>query len=108
MIVRFNCPVARAYRFVEVTGDPAIDNLPLANRCTQAPPDNDPATLPNADGQLAFLPETVSFGATQDLRIGTTGLVTPLTGGLPAVIGVTNGTMVGQISVSATGRVQVQ
>lgn len=108
IIVRFNCPVARAYRFIEVTGDPAIDNLALADRCAQAPPDADPATLPNADGQLSFLPETVTFTATQDLRIGTTGLVTPLAGGLPAVIGVTNGAMVGQVTVSATGRVQVQ
>jgi type II secretion system protein H len=108
MIVRFNCPVARAYRFVEVTGNAAIDNLAAADRCAQPPPDADPATLPNADGPMSFLPETVSFTATQDLRIGPTGIVTPLAGGLPAVIGVTNGAMVGQVTVSATGRVQVQ
>lgn len=108
MIVRFNCPVARAYRFVEVTGDPAIDALGNAARCSMAPADADPATLPNADGSLSFLPETITFNATQDLRISTTGVVTPLAGGLPASIGVTNGAMNGQITVTSSGRVTVQ
>lgn len=105
MIVRFNCPAARMYRFIEVTGVPAIDNA--ADRCAAPPPDADPATLPNADGPMAYLPETMTFGATQDLRIGTTGLITPLAGGMPALITVTNGTLTRQITVSATGRVQM-
>lgn len=108
MIVRFNCPVARAYRFIEVTGDPAIDDAALAVRCAFPPADGDPATLPNSDGLPAFLPDTINFGATQDLRITPTGTVTPLTGGMPAVIGVTNGAMARQITVSVAGRVQVQ
>lgn len=108
MIVRFNCPVARAYRFIEVTGDPAIDDAALAVRCAFPPADADPATLPNSDGPLRYLPDTITFGATQDLRIAPTGTVTPLTGGMPAVIGVTNGAMAGQITVSVAGRVQAQ
>jgi prepilin-type N-terminal cleavage/methylation domain-containing protein len=106
MIVRFNCPSARAYRFVEVTGDPAIDSA--ADRCSFPPADSNPATLPNADGPLSLLPETMTFAATQDLRIGTTGVVTPLAGAMPALIQVTNGALTGQITVSASGRVQMQ
>lgn len=108
IIVRFNCPQPRAYRFVEVTGDPAIDNLALATRCLVAPADADPATLPNADGPISFLPETIAFTATQDLRILPTGTVQPIAGGLPAVITVSNGAMTRQVNISATGRVQVQ
>jgi prepilin-type N-terminal cleavage/methylation domain-containing protein len=108
IIVRFNCPQPRAYRFVEVTGDPAIDNLALATRCLVAPPDADPNTLPNADGPISFLPETISFAASQDLRIMPTGSVTPIAGGMPAIISVTNGAMTGQVSVTTSGRVQVQ
>ncbi|MEX2272362.1 MAG: prepilin-type N-terminal cleavage/methylation domain-containing protein [Vicinamibacterales bacterium] len=106
MIVRFNCPAARQYRFIEVTGNAAIDTDP--DRCAFPPADSDPATLPNSDGLPAMLPDTMAFGATQDLQIGPTGLITPLAGGMPALIQVTNGTITGQITVSATGRVQMQ
>ena len=106
MIVRFNCPAARQYRFVEFTGDPVIDNA--ANRCAAPYPDPDPVALPNNDGPPRWLPDTMNFGAVQDLRISTTGLVTPLAGGVPAVIQVTNGALTRQITVSAAGRVQSQ
>jgi Tfp pilus assembly protein FimT len=106
ILVRFNCPGPRQYRFVEFTGNAAIDNA--ADRCSAPYPDADPANLPNNDGPPAYLPETMSFGAVQDLRIGTTGLITPLTGGMPALIQVTDGAITRQITVSAAGRVQVQ
>ena len=106
MLVRFNCPGPRQYRVVEFTGDAAIDNA--ADRCLAPWPDADPATLPNNDGPPAILPDTVSFGALQDLRISTTGLVTPLTGGMPAVIQVTNGARTRQLTVSAAGRVRME
>lgn len=106
MLVRFNCPGPRQYRVVEFTGDAAIDNA--ADRCLAPWPDADPATLPNNDGPPAVLPDTVSFGALQDLRISTTGLVTPLTGGMPAVIQVTNGARTRQLTVSAAGRVRME
>jgi Tfp pilus assembly protein FimT len=107
MLVRFNCPVAGMYRFIEVTGVAAIDNAALADRCSVPPADADPATLPNADGPLSILPDTMTFGATQDLRIAPTGQIAPLAGGMPAVITVTNGTLTRQITVSASGRVQM-
>src|SRR5687768_3363792 len=105
MLVRFNCPGPGMYRVVEFTGVPAIDTA--ADRCAAPYPDDDPAVLPNVDGPPAVLPDTMAFGAIQDLRISTTGQVTPLTGGMPAVIEVTNGSRVGQITVSAAGRVQL-
>lgn len=105
MIVRFNCPGARQYRFIEFTGNAAIDNA--ADRCAAAWPDPDPATLPNNDGPPMYLPENISFGAVQGLRIAPTGVITPLTGGMPALIEVTDGSMVGQLTVSAAGRVQL-
>jgi hypothetical protein len=103
MLVRFNCPGPGMYRVVEFTGIPAIDTA--ADRCSAPYPDDDPVALPNVDGPPAVLPETMTFGATQDLRISTTGQFTPLSGGMPAVIQVTNGVRVGQITVSAAGRV---
>lgn len=106
MLVRFDCPGPNMYRVVEFTGVPAIDTA--ADRCSAPWPDPDPATLPNVDGPPAVLPDTMTFALTQDLRISTTGQVTPLAGGMPAIIRVTNGTRVGQITVSAAGRVQVQ
>jgi Tfp pilus assembly protein FimT len=106
MLVRFNCPGPGMYRVVEFTGDPGIDDA--ADRCSAPWPDQDAATLPNVDGPPAYLQGAITFGATQDLRITTTGSVTPLTGGMPALIEVTNGSIVGQITVSAAGRVQMQ
>lgn len=106
MLVRFNCPGPGMYRVVEFTGIPAIDTA--ADRCSAPWPDPDPAALPNVDGPPAYLPDTMAFGLTQDLRISTTGQFTPLTGGMPALIEVTNGSRVGQITVSAAGRVQLQ
>lgn len=106
MEVRFNCPGPGMYRVIEVTGNPAIDTA--ADRCSAPWPDTDTTTLPNVDGPPAVLPDTMAFGLTQDLRVSTTGQFTPLAGGMPAVIEVTNGSRVGQITVSAAGRVQLQ
>lgn len=106
MLVRFNCPGPSMYRVVEFTGNPVIDNA--ADRCSAPWPDNDPVALPNVDGPPSYLPDTMAFGATQDLRISTTGQFTPLAGGMPALIEVTNGSRVEQITVSTAGRVQIQ
>jgi prepilin-type N-terminal cleavage/methylation domain-containing protein len=102
--VRFNCPGARSYRFVEVTGDPAIDNA--ADRCSFAWPDLDPNALPNRDGAPMLLPDGISFGPTQDLEVATSGRISPLAGAAPASIQVTNGTETRQITASAAGRIQ--
>ena len=106
MLVRFNCPGPGMYRVVEFTGNPAIDTA--ADRCAAPWPDTDPVALPNVDGSPAYLPDTMAFGVTQDLRVSTTGQFSPVSGGMPALIEVTNGSRVGQITVSAAGRVQMQ
>lgn len=106
MLVRFNCPAPGLYRFLEVTGNAGIDND--ANRCAYPPADNDPATLPNADGPLSALPEGMTFGAVQDLRISTLGQIQPLAGATPAVIVVTGGQQTRQVTAAVSGRVTIQ
>ena len=104
MRVRFNCPAAGQYRVLEVTGDGAIDND--ANRCSYPYPDTDPNAAPNLDGPIMYLPDGITFSATQDLQISTAGLITPMTGGTPAQIGVTDGLFARQLTVSTAGRIQ--
>ena len=104
MRVRFNCPAVRSYRAVEITGNAAIDDA--ADRCTLAWPDPDPNAAPNVDGPPMWLPDDITFGATQDLRISPAGVITPVTGAMPALIQVTDGTQTVQITVSAAGRIQ--
>jgi prepilin-type N-terminal cleavage/methylation domain-containing protein len=115
--VRFNCPAAGLTRIVEVTGDATIDNA--ANRCnTTAYPypaaDQDPATLPNSDGPLVFMPQQITFGAVQDLEISTIGRITPLTGcpacvaaAPPATVAVGNAHQEKRLTVSGSGQVEV-
>ena len=106
--VRFNCPAAGQYRVVEVVNNAAIDNA--ADRCSSTTypyPDPNPAALPDLDGPVMVLPGGVTFGGIQDLDIAPTGRVTALTGALPATIGVTNSYETRNLTVSATGRVQV-
>ena len=81
--VRFNCPAANQMRVVEVTGDAGIDGA--ANRCSigafpYPAPDQNRATLPNNDGPVVILAQTIRFGAVQDLEINTLGRIIPLTG----------------------------
>lgn len=104
MRVRFNCPAAGQYRVLELTGNAAIDND--VNRCTYEYPDTNPNAAPNLDGPIMYLPDGISFSATQDLQISTAGLITPLTGATPAVIRVTDGSFARQIAVSTAGRIQ--
>ena len=106
--VRFNCPVAGQYRVVEVVNNAAIDNA--ADRCSSTTypyPDPNPAALPDLDGPVMVLRGGITFGGVQDLDIAPTGRVTPLTGAVPATIGVTNSYETQNLTVSATGRVQV-
>jgi type II secretory pathway pseudopilin PulG len=104
MRVRFSCPGPLQYRVLEFTNNPAIDNA--VDRCTYPYPDPNPAVLPNNDGPPMWLPQGVTFSATQDLSISTTGVVTPLTGASPAVLVVSDGTNTRQIIVSTAGRVR--
>lgn len=111
--VRFNCPAANQFRIVEVVGIAAVDNA--ADRCDPAAypfPDPNPAAAPNLDGPVVTLVRDAVFGAVQDLEIGTTGRVTPLTGcptcttgAPPAALVVGNGYGTKTITVTASGQV---
>ena len=109
MRLRVNCPAAGMYRAVEWTGDAAIDTA--VNRCllTAYPyPDADPAAAPNTDGPLRYLPQGITFDDVQEIEISTLGRVTAVTGALPAVIEVTDGTTIRQLRITAAGQVQIQ
>ncbi len=106
--VRFNCPAAGQFRVVEVVNNAAIDNA--ADRCSSTTypyPDPNPVALPDLDGPVMVLRGGITFGGIQDLDIAPTGRVTALTGAVPATIGVTNSYETQNVTVSATGRVQV-
>ena len=106
--VRFNCPVAGQFRIVEVVNNALIDDA--ADRCSSTTypyPDPNPAALPDLDGPVMVLRGGITFDGFQDLDIAPTGRVTALTGALPATIGVTNSYETQNVTVSATGRVQL-
>lgn len=109
MRLRLNCPAPGLYRAVEWTGNAGIDTA--ANRCLPAAypyPDPDPVAAPNIDLPLRYLPAGITFGAVQEIHIDTRGRVTAVTGGIPATIGVTDGTTTRQVRISAAGQVQIQ
>ena len=109
MRLRLNCPAAGMYRVVEWTTNAGIDND--ANRCLPANypyPDTDPAAAPNADLALRYLPQGITFDAVQEIEVSTLGRVTAITGALPAVIEVTDGTTTRQVRITAAGQVQIQ
>jgi Tfp pilus assembly protein FimT len=115
--VLFNCPAASQMRVVEVTGNAGVDNA--ANRCdTTAYPypaaDQDPATLPNSDGPVVFLPRQITFGPARDLEISTVGRITPLTGcpgcvaaAPPATLAVGNAQGEKRLTITGSGQVTV-
>ncbi|MGH9370327.1 MAG: pilus assembly FimT family protein [Vicinamibacterales bacterium] len=80
--VRFNCPTAGKYRLVELIGTPTAnkaEDTPLS-RCQETmfppgAPDNNPLTVPNHDGPVRTLHQSVSFGATQTLEFWPDGSV---------------------------------
>lgn len=109
MRLRLNCPAAGMYRAVEWTGTAAIDTA--ANRCLTSAypfPDLDGSTAPNSDGPIRYLPQGITFGAVQELDISTMGRISPVTGALPAAIGVSDGTTTRQLQITAAGQVQIQ
>jgi hypothetical protein len=74
MRVRFNCPSDGMYRMTELIGTvsvPAAADSAL-NRCSAEDypflPDNDPMTLPNLDGPIRYLGDSVSFGDVQTIE----------------------------------------
>lgn len=127
--VRFNCPTSGKYRMVELIGTPsanAASDTPLS-RCqeTAFPPgatDNNPLTVPNHDGPVRTLHESVSFGATQPLEFWPDGSVhSDPTGNPPAAgsswpvlptggtaITLTKSGTIKTITVNGLGKIQLQ
>jgi len=117
--VRFNCPVARTYRMVEVIGTAADD---AANRCLETaypavPADRNPMTRPNTDGPIRYLPKDVSFGAAAALEFapdgtvryqsGTSYIDVPDPNGTAVTLTKTAMTSVAKITVNRLGKIQL-
>jgi Tfp pilus assembly protein FimT len=120
--VRFNCPAAGQYRMVELIGS---TNVPVAadaaaNRCQETvypfpAADANPMTLPNHDGPMRYLPDTLEFGAQRTLEFwpnGTVHIDTGVAGAwleipsdTPATIEVLKGTNKKTITVNGLGKI---
>lgn len=123
MRVRFDCPAAGQYRAVELIGTPSLPSAAdsAADRCSQAvypypAPDNDPVTVPNLDGPIRRLDDTVSFGRAQTIEFRANGTAYYDAGagvfGLIPVAGIEirlerNG-VTSTITVNGLGKVQLQ
>jgi prepilin-type N-terminal cleavage/methylation domain-containing protein len=124
MRLRFDCPVAGAYRIVELVGTPsspaAADSV--ATRCTTAvypyPPDSDknPLTRPNHDGPVRYLNPKVTFTNSTTIEFWADGTAHTNTGGVnpwPGIAGtttitLTKGSTTKNITVNGVGKVQIQ
>jgi prepilin-type N-terminal cleavage/methylation domain-containing protein len=80
--MRFNCPAAGQYRITELIGSPSVPDVDDSanDRCSDTKwrypaNDNDPATRPNHDGPLRYLPSGVTFGASPTLEFWPNGTV---------------------------------
>jgi Tfp pilus assembly protein FimT len=124
MRVRFNCPVAKQFRTVELIGTPSAPALQdtAANRCSATAypypaADNNIITLPNQDGPVRRIDPKVSFGAVQTIEFrptglaytvnanGTSGVTLPGNG---VAITVTKGSVVKTVTVNALGKIAAQ
>jgi len=106
MRVRFNCPVARQYRVVEVVGDASIDGA--SNRCDGGAypyPDQDGSNRPNLDGPVQVMRGGVAFSQATDVDISPTGRITPAAGAAPVVISVNKSNATRTLTLSAVGRI---
>ena len=124
MRVRFDCPVAKQFRTVELIGTSSIpvsaDNA--SNRCDDSiypfpAADNNPVTLPNSDGALRRLDPRVSFGNVQTIEFRPTGMAYSVnpdgTSTLPLdgngiSLTVTKGSKSKTITVNALGKITAQ
>jgi prepilin-type N-terminal cleavage/methylation domain-containing protein len=123
MLVRFNCPAVGQYRMTERIGSPSVPAADdTANdRCSETKwrfpaNDNDPATRPNHDGPIRYLPRGVTFGTAPTLEFWPNGTVhkqvaaeNPWSGvdvGGTAVT-VVKGTSVKSVTVNGLGKIQL-
>ncbi|MEK6630769.1 MAG: GspH/FimT family pseudopilin [Acidobacteriota bacterium] len=101
LVLRFNCPDPGAYRMIEFTGIPAIDDA--ADRCAETAypyPDTTPGALPDADGPIRRLPPGVTFSQAQTLTLNSSGR-----SAAAVTIEVANARQRRAITVATSGRV---
>jgi len=93
--IRFDCPSAKQFRVLEVTGNATIDNA--SNRCS---------TYQTYDTGIFPMPANVNYGTTPaTLTVNSRGVFTS-TGSIPAIITVYYGNYTSrQLSISATGQI---
>jgi prepilin-type N-terminal cleavage/methylation domain-containing protein len=126
--LRFNCPVANQYRYVETLGTPLApaaddDDARAAARCSETNypyPDPDPEffAAPNNDGPTETLPDDLAFGVVQTVEFRPDGTAYIENGGSWVVIpdpGITltlyhakHSTMTKSITVNGLGKISVQ
>lgn len=121
--VRFNCPAVGQYRLTELIGTPSVpDANDTANdRCSESKwsypaNDNDPATRPNHDGPIRYLPRGVTFGTAPTLEFWPNGTVhkqveaeNPWTvvAADGTAVTVVKGTSVKSVTVNGLGKIQL-
>jgi prepilin-type N-terminal cleavage/methylation domain-containing protein len=121
--IRFNCPVVGQYRITELIGSPSVpDANDTANdRCSDAKwpypaNDSDPATRPNHDGPVRYLPNGVTFGSAPTLEFWANGTVHKQAAGenpwaqvdvAGTAVTVVRGTTVKTVTVNGLGKIQL-
>jgi prepilin-type N-terminal cleavage/methylation domain-containing protein len=121
--VRFNCPAVGQYRITELIGSPSVpDANDTANdRCSETTwrypaNDNDPATRPNHDGPIRYLPRGVTFGTAPTLEFWPNGTVHKQAAAenpwsvvdvAGTAVTVVKGTTVKTVTVNGLGKIQL-
>ena len=121
--IRFNCPAVGQYRITELIGSPSVPTADdTANdRCSQTKwsypaNDNDPATRPNHDGPIRYLPKGVTFGTAPTLEFWPNGTVHKQAAGenpwsgvgvTGTAVTVVKGTTVKTVTVNGLGKIQL-
>ena len=89
MRIRFNCPTAGTYRITELIGTPSVPVSAdtASNRCSptaypSTPPDQDVLTRPNLDGPVRYLPDGMTFTATETIEFWPDGTAHYAAGGV--------------------------
>jgi len=123
ILVRFNCPTVGQYRLTELIGSPSVPAADdTANdRCSETKwrypaNDTDPATRPNHDGPIRYLPKGVTFGTAPTLQFWPNGTVhKQLAAENPwsvvdvagTAVTVVKGTSVKTVTVNGLGKIQL-
>jgi prepilin-type N-terminal cleavage/methylation domain-containing protein len=121
--IRFNCPAVGQYRITELIGSPSVPAADdTANdRCSETKwrypaNDNDPATRPNHDGPIRYLPRGVTFGTAPTLEFWASGSVHKQAAGenpwsvvdvAGTAVTVVKGTSVKTVTVNGLGKIQL-